>query len=668
MTFWTSALPGTLTEALSEALSSARGKPRAGGLPLPPPQTGSKAPQGALRRQRLRAFGQEVEILHNEAEIQDVEALPQVQDLRQITELFLASRVLPQRGTCLDTGAGAGWFALPFAAAFPDWQVLCLEADARRYQALVATIAQSGLENIHCFHGGFHPLAPPVSLPEDAQKQALNWQETAQYPPDVLRDALQRAPLMRFCALPGLAGQLAPAQSCLGGAEQSSPGFDPGLLSALAPDLVRLEAPGVEAELARALRSAPTGFVTGRLFSHVPSQDLEPAEPGQARQIYLPHGPHVLRRDYEDNLAGHRAGLDVVVALYNGRDFIAECLETLLAEDNPLIRVLVVDDGSSDGSGDLVTALYGNHPRLRLLQKPNGGCASARNYGRAHSDASHIAFVDADDRVDPALFSQLLELARYSGCNIVEGEFLLFETGAGAADAQRQPSSEAARFAAGPSLALGEILYSLRPSLELMQGQPSIWRRVYRRDFLDHRQIHFPEHVRAFDDQIFQLLCAQHGGEMAHVFGVSYHYRQHGGQDIKQGDSRHFYSFNMYRQVFLRAAEEAWPDLGPLVDSLLNTMCWSYAGLHPDLKESYQQASVGFLVMLARSFGPRLLERVSLARTGIEGLEFLVAQALRADPQQGADYGYLHLEDWRWQPEFIEMQRAPLSSGGTDPA
>ena len=655
---------------------------------------GQNAGAGALQLQHLRGFGQEVEILHSEGEAPAGALRPQVQDLRQIYELFLASRVLPKQGTCLDIGAGAGWFALPFAAAFPGWRVLCLEADVARYQALEATIRRSELKNISCFHGGFHPSAVPVSVPEEVKEQALNWQQTGIYPPASLAEALQQAAPAQFCTLPGLEDRLAPAGTALGGAPQSSPGFDPALLTALAPDLLRLEAPGVERDLARALRLAPTRFVTGRLFAHVPSAELIPQGQGLGqgkglgqgpdeasccRQIYLPYGPHVLRRDYEDAMAGRRAGLDVVVALYNGRDYIAECLDSLLAQDVPEIRVLVVDDGSTDGSGDLVAARYGDHPRLTLLQKPNGGCASARNYGRTHSDASHIAFVDADDRVDPALFAQLLELARYGGFNIVEGEFLLFETpdqgpdqgpelGAEGGAELRQPSYETARFATGPSHRLGEISYCLRPSLEMMQGQPTIWRRIYRRDFLDHRDICFPEHVRAFDDQIFQLLCAQHGGEMAHVFGVSYHYRQHSGQDIKQGDSRHFYSFNMYRQVFLRAEREAWPDILPVVESLLNTMAWSYAGLRQDLKDSYQQAAVAFLVMLAKGFGPWLLQAVSLQRVGIEGLEFLVAQRLHDSAHQPVDYGMLHMEDWRWQPEFIEMQRALCGGEGATPA
>lgn len=627
-----------------------------------------------LARAALQVFGQSVEIWHGE------NALDQqlyCQDLHRVYELFLASRVLPTRGLCLDIGAGAGWFALPFAAAFPQWLVLCLEADAGRYQALCQTVQQSGLENILTVQAGFHPAAPPLSDPGPAAvDHSLNKGKKGFWDRKDLEQALQKilkpAQLERFCTLPGLGGRLAP-QGLVGGGGtvQNCPVLAPDVVTALTPDLVKLDAPGVEPELAEALRPCDTGFVTGRLWHHVPSAKFAPADPHQPRQIYLPHGDLVLRRDYEAHLGGQRQGLDVVVAMYNARGFIRACLDSLLAADCPDIQVLVVDDGSTDGSGDLVAEHFGRHPRLRLLRKANGGCASARNHGRAASNASHIAFVDADDRVDPGLFPSLLELARYGGFNIVEGEFFTFETaesatGPGAVPVPEEgPAQEhrgavvvEAEFAQGPQQRLGEIRYACGSSLALMQGQPSIWRRIYRRDFLDHWRIGFPEHVRAFDDQIFQLLCAQHGGEMAHVFGQAYHYRQHPGQDVKQADARHFYSFNMFREVLLRAEAEAWPDLQPVLGALIHTLRWSYAALPPALRELYREAAAGFLAMVAKAFGPALLERVQLERSGIDGLDFLLRQRLRqmADLPQG--YGLLHMEDWRWQPEFIEMMAA----------
>ncbi|MGR3621465.1 glycosyltransferase [Pseudophaeobacter sp.] len=623
----------------------------------PPLATPLPRPAGdSLQRASVQAFGQQVEIWHRE---EALEVQQRRQDLGEIYELFLASRVLPLLGLCVDIGAGAGWFGLAFAAAFPRWQVLCIEADCARYQALQETVQRSGLENISCLQGGFHPEATASDIPiYQSLKMENHAFERSEILSAILSEFLAQPQWGDFCALPGLGGRLAPATAVSGdGAVQSCPALPPGLLTALAPDLVKLDAPGVETELAQAMHATSTAFVTGRLVSHVPSAALLPQDPEVKRQIYLPHGDLALRRDHEDSLGARRPGLDVVVAMYNARDFIGACLDSLLADDNPDIRVLVVDDGSTDGSGDLVAERYRDCPRLQLLPKANGGCASARNHGRACSDASHIAFVDADDRVDPGLFSSLLELARYGGFNMVEGEFFAFEVDATGAE-QRHPQAEQARFSEGPLQRLGEIRYALSPSLDLMQGQPSIWRRIYRRDFLDHWQIGFPEHVRAFDDQIFQLLCAQHGGEMAHVFGQSYHYRQHPAQDIKQGDARHFYSFNMFREVFLRAEAEAWPDLQPVMGALINTLRWSHAGLPAELQQIYREAAVGFLAMLVKAFGPGVLSTAKLERSGIEGLAFLVQRRLNQMANLPQGCGMLHMEDWRWQPEFIEMMGA----------
>ena len=150
---------------------------------------------------------------------------------------------------------------------------------------------------------------------------------------------------------------------------------------------------------------------------------------------------------------------------------------------------------------------------------------------------------------------------------IVEGEFSFYEVAADGSETLT-PSYEEETYSGGGDHRLGAIEYTLVPGREIMQGQPTIWRRVYRRDFLDEKAIYFPEHVRAFDDQFFQLMSAQHCGDLAHVFGHTYHYRQHPAQDIKQRDERHFYSFNMFRQILLRSLREAWPDFVPVVGSL----------------------------------------------------------------------------------------------------
>jgi glycosyltransferase involved in cell wall biosynthesis len=88
------------------------------------------------------------------------------------------------------------------------------------------------------------------------------------------------------------------------------------------------------------------------------------------------------------------ASISVVVPCYNAERWIVAALESVLAQDWPVREVIVVDDGSSDGSAQLVRSRF---PHVTLLQQPNRGVAAARNQGIERAQGEWIAFIDADD-------------------------------------------------------------------------------------------------------------------------------------------------------------------------------------------------------------------------------------------------------------------------------
>lgn len=92
----------------------------------------------------------------------------------------------------------------------------------------------------------------------------------------------------------------------------------------------------------------------------------------------------------------------VVVTCYNYRDFVVEAVDSALAQTRPPKRIVVVDDGSKDGSQDLLRERYGSDPRVTLLMCENGGQLVAFQRGLAATDADVICFLDADDRWEPA--------------------------------------------------------------------------------------------------------------------------------------------------------------------------------------------------------------------------------------------------------------------------
>ncbi|GGK74800.1 FkbM family methyltransferase [Amphritea balenae] len=597
-----------------------------------------------LQRHSYKAFGESIDLeVACDSSVSDRE----ISDIRKLYEPFFASRALPKSGLCLDTGAGEGWFAIPFALCFSKWQVVCFEPEKDVFDRLSENVKRYGLTNIVCINAALHPdlKASPLAVRDKSECSI----------PSGLIKALedtQPALFHRLDAL-GLFAPLMPGHK-KGEDMLTLPALPLSILSALSPDFVKMTAPGCEKAIALELKNCQVGYIAGRLYSYVSSNDFYPESEAGMREFYLLNGKHVLRRDYEDSFDNRKAGLDVVVAMYNTYDYIEECVDSLLADGNPHINVIVVDDGSTDGCGEFVAQRYTDNSRVRLVRKANGGCASARNYGRECSNASHIAFIDADDRVDPEMFTALLEVARYTGAFVTEGEFKLLHTKNGRD--VFTPSHEILSFTKPGRHVIGDYDFDWIKGEDITTAQPTIWRRVHRRDFLDRQNIRFPEHVRAFDDQIFQLLVAHHCMGIAHVRGHSYHYRQHDAQDIKQGDERHFYSFNMYRNVFQRALDEGWPSVEPVIESLLNTIKWSYGQLRDDLKPIYCEAATEFLATVMKVYGVKI-NKQRLLSTGISDLDFLVEHTLYDMRNDPTNYGLMRLESWRWQPEFIKMMK-----------
>jgi glycosyltransferase involved in cell wall biosynthesis len=98
----------------------------------------------------------------------------------------------------------------------------------------------------------------------------------------------------------------------------------------------------------------------------------------------------------------------VVIPLYNKRDHIGRAVQSVLDQAEHFEELIIVDDGSTDGSADVVGRF--SDSRLHLLHQENGGEAAARNTGIRVASGTHIAFLDADDRWKPEFLSVIRSL------------------------------------------------------------------------------------------------------------------------------------------------------------------------------------------------------------------------------------------------------------------
>ena len=573
--------------------------------------------------------------------------------LQSIYEPALAAQTLAPTGTALDIGAGYGCFAIPFARSNPGWTVWAFEPEAEAFAALCTNIAAQQTTNVIAVNAAVTGSAGAEAL---AMTKAALAKGTDAAALAALIATLPRHGFRRHTDMRGVV-EFAPAttedfEAC------EFPGIPSDALVSLNPGLLKLSAPMAERAILEGLSDAVLDHVIGESWMHLHS-DLVYGRTSGLRQTWLPRAgdPHLrLRRTL--SLNGHRAGLDLVVAMFNSKDWIRECVDSLLSDNDPQIRVLVVDDGSTDGSRELVEQTYRGNDRVTLLTKPNGGCASARNFGRMASNSSHIAFVDADDMAGPGLFGGLLDLARQTGAEVVQSGFeLIVDNPAGGT--ARLPSYEAdtPEIIHARRTPFGDRTCLFLPSWLLIQGQPSIWRRVYRRDFLDNRNIWFPEHIRAFDDQIFQLLTLQHVPNVPMLEGVHYHYRQHPLQDIKQGDERHFYSLEMFRLVLKRGISEGWNDFRPVIASYLRTVNWCWHNLRPDLRPAFERGAAELWAYAGHALDPAAFEGISDDKFAPPDFAFY-ARSFR-DKLQLLDrsYGAVYLDSIDMHPSMLHLHK-----------
>lgn len=329
-----------------------------------------------------------------------------------------------------------------------------------------------------------------------------------------------------------------------------------------------------------------------------------------AHALITVNGRWTLNHSQREMERSRHQGLDITVAAYNARDYLIQCAESLLCKERDDISVIIVDDGSTDGCGELAARHFADDHRVRVERKPNGGCASARNYGRLVSDASHIAFVDADDFVSTNFFADLYDLALYSGNEVVQAGFDFYD------ESLTEPfyaSYEEDSFATYPQEAFGHNNVISINSQDIIKGQPTIWRRVYRRDFLDAKNIYFPENIRAFDDYIFHILTLTAARDILMVIDHHYHYRQHPAQDIKQGDERHFYMIQMFRTLLRRSLEDGWFDFRVYAESIIDSINWSCFRLRADLVDTFLSASARLLVAIHKVYGEQVIHERLLA-------------------------------------------------------
>lgn len=101
--------------------------------------------------------------------------------------------------------------------------------------------------------------------------------------------------------------------------------------------------------------------------------------------------------------------ISVIVPVYNVMNYLPRCVDSIRNQTYQNLEILLVDDGSTDGTGELCNRLGAADSRIRVFHKENGGSSSARNVGIAQASGEYLGFVDSDDFIDNTMYEQLYD-------------------------------------------------------------------------------------------------------------------------------------------------------------------------------------------------------------------------------------------------------------------
>lgn len=181
--------------------------------------------------------------------------------------------------------------------------------------------------------------------------------------------------------------------------------------------------------------------------------------------------------------------LSVIVPAFNVEDYLAESVDSILAQSYRDLEIVVVDDGSTDGTAAVARDYADRLSNVRVVTTPNRGLGAARNLGIRHARGELIAFVDSDDTVLPEAYESMVRVLDESGSDFVVGGFTRnFDVGAPSMPPRQRNLHRERR--------IGVSIDDFPQAL----GDVFAWNKVFRREFWERAGMAFPEGIR-YEDQ-----------------------------------------------------------------------------------------------------------------------------------------------------------------------
>ena len=209
--------------------------------------------------------------------------------------------------------------------------------------------------------------------------------------------------------------------------------------------------------------------------------------------------------------------ISIVIPVFNAEKYIKQCIDSVLAQTYDNYEIIIVNDGSTDKTGELIDYYSKKYNRIHYYLKQNGGVSSARNYGIDKSSGDYICFIDADDIIEN-IYLETLYYAMQGIADCSVGGFKYINV-----TKEKEITV----------LPIKEEIKNLNDSiLDFLDYEKPDWQRymvnrLFKKSIINYNQLKFREDIFFKEDGLFLIdyLCASNG-LVGYANKVIYYYRQ----------------------------------------------------------------------------------------------------------------------------------------------
>ena len=219
--------------------------------------------------------------------------------------------------------------------------------------------------------------------------------------------------------------------------------------------------------------------------------------------------------------------VSIIIPVYNAKAYIRRCVESILGQEYTDYELLLIDDGSRDGSGAICDEYGAKDTRVRVIHKENEGVSAARNLAIDNAKGTWLQFVDSDDWITPDATKLLVRTAEEEDCDLVISDFyrVAGERVSTKGDIEEDGVLTKEQFAAHMMENPADFYYGV------------LWNKLYRRSIIQEHRLRMNTDISWCEDFMFNLEYIRYAERFCALRAPVYYYVKRKGSLVSQGNS-----------------------------------------------------------------------------------------------------------------------------------